>query len=66
MMDILLAFATFLVFAILVKCLGSTAGLTASAILAATMLARDWLTTPGRSAKILESERLGGVVRLRP
>jgi hypothetical protein len=52
-MGILLAFAPFLVFAILERFLGSTAGLIAGAILAATMLARD-LLTPGRSPKILE------------
>jgi hypothetical protein len=52
-MGILLAFAPFILFAIVDRVLGPTEGLLAGAAVSAALLARDWLT-PGRSPKILE------------
>jgi hypothetical protein len=52
-MGILLAFAPFLVFAVLDRIVGPTVGLTAGALTSAALLARDVLT-PGRTPKILE------------
>ena len=52
-MGILLAFAPFIVFAIVDRLVGSTAGLVAGAATSAALLIRDWIT-PGRSPKILE------------
>ena len=52
-MGILLAFAPFIVFAIVDRFVGSTDGLIAGAIVSAALLARDVLT-PGRVPKILE------------
>jgi hypothetical protein len=53
LMGILLAFAPFIVFALVDRVVGPTEGLAAGALVSAGLLARDWLT-PGRSAKILE------------
>jgi hypothetical protein len=52
-MGILLAFAPFIVFAIVDRLLGPTPGLCAGAAVSAVLLARDGLT-PGRSPKLLE------------
>lgn len=52
-MGIMLAFAPFIVFAIVDRLVGSTDGLVAGAVVSAALLLRDWLT-PGRSAKVLE------------
>ncbi len=52
-MGILLAFAPFIVFAIIDRVVGPTEGLVAAALVSAGLLARDWLT-PGRAPKILE------------
>lgn len=52
-MGILLAFAPFIVFALLERTIGITEGLVAGAIVSAGLLVRDWMT-PGRSPKILE------------
>jgi hypothetical protein len=52
-MGILLAFAPFIVFAIIDRLTGSMAGLTAGAVVSAALLLRDWLT-PGRTPKVLE------------
>lgn len=52
-MGILLAFAPFIVFAIIDRVAGPTEGLVAAAIVSAALLMRDWIT-PGRSTKILE------------
>jgi hypothetical protein len=52
-MGILLAFAPFIVFAIVDRLGGSTMGLIAGAVVSAILLLRDFLT-PGRSPKILE------------
>lgn len=52
-MGILLAFAPFVVFALLDRLVGPVAGLIAGAVVAAALLARDRLT-PGRTPKILE------------
>jgi hypothetical protein len=52
-MGILLAFAPFIVFAVVDRFVGSTQGLVAGALVAAALLARD-LFTPGRAPKILE------------
>jgi hypothetical protein len=52
-MGILLAFAPFIVFALIDRVVGSTEGLVAGAALSAALLVRDWVT-PGRSPKILE------------
>jgi hypothetical protein len=52
-MGILLAFAPFIVFAIVDRILGATDGLIGAALAAAILLVRD-LMTPGRTPKILE------------
>jgi hypothetical protein len=52
-MGILLAFAPFIVFAVVDRLVGATEGLVAAALVSAAMLIRDWIT-PGRSPKILE------------
>ena len=52
-MGILLAFAPFIVFAILDRLIGATGGLIAGAAVSAGLLLRDWFT-PGRSPKVLE------------
>lgn len=52
-MGILLAFAPFIVFAVLDRLVGPTGGLVAGALVSAALLARDWVT-PGRAPKILE------------
>ncbi len=52
-MGILLAFAPFIVFAIIDRVAGPTEGLVAAALVSAALLVRDWIT-PGRSTKILE------------
>jgi hypothetical protein len=52
-MGILLAFAPFIVFALVDRTVGVTEGLVAGAAMSAALLARDWFT-PGRSPKILE------------
>jgi len=52
-MEILLAFAPFIVFVIMERLFGVSAGLAAGAVVSAAMLLRDWLT-PGRTVKILE------------
>jgi hypothetical protein len=52
-MGILLAFAPFIVFAIVDRLAGSMAGLTAGVVVSIALLLRDWLT-PGRTPKILE------------
>ncbi len=52
-MGIVLAFAPFVVFALIDRLMGSTAGLVAGVIASAVLLIRDRLT-PGRSPKILE------------
>jgi predicted membrane-bound dolichyl-phosphate-mannose-protein mannosyltransferase len=52
-MGILLAFAPFIVFAIVDRAAGALAGLIAGAIVALILLVRDWLVV-GRSVKILD------------
>lgn len=52
-MGILLAFAPFIVFALIDRFLGPTGGLIAGALVSAALLVRDWIT-PGRAPKILE------------
>ena len=52
-MGILLAFAPFIVFALVDRMVGATEGLLAAAAVSAALLIRDWVT-PGRSPKILE------------
>lgn len=52
-MGILLAFAPFIVFAIVDRIANPTAGLIAGALVSVALLLRDFLT-PGRSPKILE------------
>ena len=52
-MGILLAFAPFIVFAIIERLIGPTEGLVAGAITSATLITRD-VITPTRSPKILE------------
>jgi hypothetical protein len=52
-MGILLAFAPFIVFAVLDRLTGPTIGLTAAALVSLVLIARDALT-PGRSPKVLE------------
>jgi hypothetical protein len=52
-MGILLAFAPFIVFALVDRLIGATDGLIAGAAVSAALLLRDW-ATPGRSPKILE------------
>ena len=52
-MGILLAFAPFIIFALVDRLLGPTLGLAVGALVAAVLLARDWMT-PGRTPKILE------------
>ena len=52
-MGILLAFAPFIVFAIIDRVAGPLAGLIAGAVVALVLLARDWLVA-GRSVKILD------------
>lgn len=52
-MGILLAFAPFIVFAVVDRLAGPLAGLIAGAVIALILLARDWLVV-GRSVKILD------------
>ena len=52
-MGILLAFAPFIIFAILDRLIGATGALVAGALVSATLLTRDWLA-PGRTPKVLE------------
>src|ERR1700760_3174822 len=52
-MGILLAFAPFIVFALVDRTVGVTEGLVAGAATSAALLARDWFVL-GRSPKILE------------
>ena len=52
-MGILLAFAPFMLFAIVDRLAGATYGLLAGGAVSAALLVRDWLT-PGRTPKILE------------
>ena len=52
-MNILLAFAPFIVFALVDRLVGATEGLIAGTAVSAALLLRDW-ATPGRSPKILE------------
>jgi hypothetical protein len=52
-MDMLLAFAPFIAFVVIERTVGVPAGLTAGALVAAAMLARDFLSS-GRRVKILE------------
>jgi hypothetical protein len=52
-MGIMLAFAPFIVFALVDHLVGTTEGLIAGAAVSAALLLRDWVM-PGRSAKILE------------
>jgi hypothetical protein len=52
-MGILLAFAPFIVFAILDRLIGANVGLLAAAVTSAIFIVRD-VITPGRSAKLLE------------
>ncbi|HTH96793.1 MAG TPA: hypothetical protein VL574_05205 [Stellaceae bacterium] len=52
-MGILLAFAPFIVFALVDRVVGATEGLIAGAVVSVALLLRDWVT-PGRSPKILE------------
>ena len=52
-MGILLAFAPFIVFALVERIVGPVPGLVAGALASAGLLLRDWLT-PGRTPKILE------------
>lgn len=52
-MSILLAFAPFIVFAILDRLTGATSALATAALVSAGLLLRDWIA-PGRTPKILE------------
>jgi hypothetical protein len=52
-MGILLAFAPFIVFALLDRLVGPMAGLVAATLVSAALLGRDWMT-PGRAPKLLE------------
>jgi hypothetical protein len=52
-MGIFLAFTPFIAFALVATYVGSTAGLISAAVIAAGLLARDWLML-GKSPKILE------------
>jgi hypothetical protein len=52
-MGILLAFAPFIVFAIVDRLIGPTEGLIVGALVSMALLLRDWIT-PGRAPKILE------------
>ncbi len=52
-MGILLAFAPFIVFAIVDRLVGTTEGLVAGALVSVGLLLRDWIA-PGRIPKILE------------
>jgi hypothetical protein len=52
-MGILLAFAPFIVFALIDRLVGPVDGLVAGALVSIALLARDWIT-PGRAPKILE------------
>jgi len=52
-MGILLAFAPFIVFAVVDRFAGAATALVAGALVSAALLLRDWLT-PGRAPKILE------------
>ncbi|MBV9654143.1 MAG: hypothetical protein JOZ42_06225 [Acetobacteraceae bacterium] len=52
-MGILLAFAPFIVFAIVDRSLGTKEGLATGALVSVALLVRDWVT-PGRAPKILE------------
>jgi hypothetical protein len=52
-MGILLAFAPFILFAVVERLAGATLGLVAGAAVAAVLLLRDWLT-PDRTPKLLE------------
>ena len=52
-MGILLAFAPFIVFAVLDKYLGSTGALIAGAVISGVLIARTW-TKPGHPIRILE------------
>jgi hypothetical protein len=52
-MGILLAFAPFIVFALVDRTVGVSEGLIAGAVVSAGLLVRDWMT-PGRSPKIIE------------
>jgi hypothetical protein len=56
-MGILLAFAPFIVFALIDRLIGPTAGLAAGTLVSAALLLRDRLT-PGRNLKILEAGTL--------
>jgi hypothetical protein len=57
-MGILLAFAPFLIFAVIERLIGPTLGLIAGALVSAALILRDWLN-PKRSVKVLE---LGTVI----
>jgi hypothetical protein len=50
---ILLAFAPFIVFAIVDRLIGPTEGLMSGAVIAIVLLVRDWIT-PGRMPELLE------------
>lgn len=52
-MSILLAFAPFIVFAVVDRLVGPTEGLVAGALTSLAVLVRDWLS-PGRTPKLLE------------
>jgi hypothetical protein len=52
-MNLLLAFAPFLLFAVVDRLVGPTQGLIAGALAALVLLVRDWLT-PGKTPKVLE------------
>jgi hypothetical protein len=52
-LNILLAFAPFIIFALIDRSVGPTEGLVTGAMASAALLLRDWLM-PGRSPKILE------------
>ena len=52
-MNLLLAFAPFLAFAVIDRLVGVTEGLVAGALISLAFLLRD-LLTPGRSPKVLE------------
>ena len=52
-MGILLAFAPFIMFAVVDRLAGATCGLLAGAAVSMALLGRDWLT-PGRTPKLLE------------
>ena len=52
-MNMLLAFAPFIVFALFDRLLGVVPALSAAALVSALFLVRDWLA-PGRTVKVLE------------